>query len=253
MEDIVTYFIDNQTEKIDGTLHFIDDQHFEKSHGPIRSIIGAVSVEDIIGLITDKNDPTKINANVFNQNVRTYRKNHRINKAIKESALSNDNYEFFYLNNGITIICESCDYTPHRKSPTVNITNFQIINGGQTSNTIYRAFKEKSEIVRNLEILLRVCIINPDNPIAERISETTNTQIPVGTRDLHANDNIQKVIEAEFISLGYFYERKPGQFYNKPKAKVLNNELLAQIYMAYNLDMPSDNMSFSIFFITFTT
>ncbi len=76
---------------------------------------------------------------------------------------------------------------------------------------------------------------------SEKISETSNSQIPLGTRDLHSNDLVQKKLQDEFESLGYYYERKPNQYLDKPKDKRLNNELLGQLVMAYHLDMPSES------------
>ena len=79
-----------------------------------------------------------------------------------------------------------------------------------------------------------------ENPIADKISETTNSQTPVTTRDLHANDRIQRKLEDEFRSLGYFYQRKANQYEEEPASQRLNNELLAQLYLAYYMDMPSE-------------
>ncbi len=56
---------------------------------------------------------------------------------------------------------------------------------------------------------------------------------------MHSNDRIQKKLEDEFKSLGYYYERKRNQFIDQPKSKRLDSELLGQLYMAYYLDMAS--------------
>lgn len=57
---------------------------------------------------------------------------------------------------------------------------------------------------------------------------------------MHSNDRIQKQLEDQFRSLGYFYERKKNQYQSENKQKRLDNELLAQIYLAYYLDMASE-------------
>ena len=79
-----------------------------------------------------------------------------------------------------------------------------------------------------------------DRSISERICETANRQTPVCTRDLHANDWIQKKLEAEFLDYGLFYERKKNQHSDQPPEKRLDCELLAQLALAYYLDMPSE-------------
>jgi hypothetical protein len=88
-------------------------------------------------------------------------------------------------------LCEECDYTPHSRSPKVPIRNVHIINGGQTTHSLIEASIKSPEKIENIELLVRLCIAKLENPISERISETTNSQIPVGTRDLHSNDSIQ--------------------------------------------------------------
>ncbi|MFI5159298.1 MAG: AIPR family protein [Sphingobacteriales bacterium] len=238
-EDIVSLILQNKTNKINGKVKFIDKQYFEKSDGGIRTLIGAVSAGDIIDLIkVDEKD--LINEQVFNENVRVYKPNHRVNKAIIESASDNTNYQFFYLNNGITILCEEAEYIPNTRSPIVELVNLQIINGGQTSHSLFEVYKKLPDKLPSIEILVRICETKRSNPISDKISETTNSQIPVGNRDLHSNDLIQKKLEEQFATIGYYYERKPNQYSEKPQSKVLNNELLAQLYMAYNLDMPSE-------------
>ena len=239
-EDIVTTIIERKIKKINGSLAFIDRMHFEKSDGPIRTVIGVVAAKDILKLIADENDPKKINEDIFNQNIRLYKPGHRINQAIIRSSLADDNFQFFYLNNGITLLCEECDYTPHSRSPNVPLRNVQIINGGQTTHSLFEASLKDPEKTENIELLVRLCIAKPENPISERISETTNSQIPVGTRDLHSNDSIQIKLQEEFEALGYFYERKENQFSDKPTSLRLSNELLGQIYLAYYLDQPSE-------------
>jgi hypothetical protein len=239
-EDIVTEIIERRVKKIDGALTFIDKMHFEKSDGPIKTVIGAVAAKDIIKLITDSNDPHKIDEDIFNQNIRLYKPLHRINQAIIRSALSDDNFQFFYLNNGITLLCEECGYTPHTRTPSVPLKNVQIINGGQTTHSLFEAAQKDPDKLENVELLVRICIAKTDDPISDHISETSNSQIPVGTRDLHSNDPIQIKLQEEFEALGYFYERKENQFADKPIGNRLSNELLGQIYLAYYLDQPSE-------------
>lgn len=239
-ENLVTFLLNEKTIKINGKFNFIDKQYFEKSDGNIRTVIGVISGVDLINLIKDDIDDSLIKEEIFNENVRVYKAKHRINKEIIETAKSNSNYEFFYLNNGVTILCEDVDYTPNTRNPLVEITNLQIINGGQTSHSLFEVHKTEPDKLNDVELLVRICIVKKDNPISSKISETTNSQIPVGNRDLRSNDFIQRKLKTEFETLGYFYETKPNEFIDNPKNRVLNNELLAQIYMSYHLEMPSE-------------
>lgn len=241
LEDLVEIILQSQVGKIDGALTLLDKDHFEKSDANIRTIIGVTAAQDLIQLIKDPENEHKVNQAIFNENIRTYRENHSINKGIIESALSEDNYQFFYLNNGITILCEKADYQPNIRNPRVLLKNVQIINGGQTSHSLFEANKSDTEKVANIDLLVRICeVAQDDQKIKSKISETTNKQIPVRTRDLHSNDPVQLKLKVDFEQKGYFYESKPGQYKDKPKNLVLNNELLGQLYMSYYLDKPSE-------------
>ncbi|MBK9247838.1 MAG: AIPR family protein [Ignavibacteria bacterium] len=58
-----------------------------------------------------------------------------------------------------------------------------------------------------------------DNPISGKISETTNSQIPVATRDLRSNDYIQRKLKSDFETMGYFYETNQMNILTNLKVK----------------------------------
>lgn len=237
---LVTMLLNNRSLKIDGNIKFIDKQYFEKADSNIRSVIGVITAEDLINLIKSPNGKDVINENIFNENVRVYKPKHTINKEIIETAKSPSNYQFFYLNNGITMLCEEIDYIPNTRSPIVKMTNLQIINGGQTSHSLFEVYKSDPEKLNSIELLVRICIAKRDNIISSKISETTNSQIPVANRDLRSNDYIQRKLKLDFDTLGFFYETKANEYIDKPKEHVLNNELLGQLYLSYELGKPSE-------------
>lgn len=240
-EDIVSKILEKKYRKIDGEVHFVDTQYFDRSDGPLKGIVATVAATELIDLVKDPNNPEEIVEDVFNENVRVYLKlKNRINQSIFDTAISDENFVFWYLNNGITILCDECQYTPNSRSPLVKLTNLQIVNGGQTTYALFEAYLKDKSKLENVLVLVRICETKKDYRIGERISETTNSQTPIRTRDLHANDRIQRKLEEQFRSLGYFYERKKNQFQNEPKDKRIDNELLGQIYLAYYLDMPSE-------------
>lgn len=239
-EDLANKILERKYQKVNGQLTFIDKQYFERSDGNIKGVVATVAADDLIELVTDRENSEQINEDVFNDNVRIYKKGNRINEHILETALSEENYQFWYLNNGITIVCEECSYSPNTRNPRVNLSDFQIVNGGQTTHALFEAYHQNPERVKNVLLIIRICQTKRENPIADKISETTNSQTPVTTRDLHANDRIQRKLEDEFRSLGFFYERKANQFESESSDLRLNNELLAQLYLAFYMDMPSE-------------
>lgn len=239
-EDLVGKILETKSSKINGSLSFVEKQYFERSDGPLKGIVATIAATDLVRLVQSPDNEKEINDLVFNDNVRIFLKlKNKINRSIYETALSDENYEFWYLNNGINIICEECIYTPNTRSPKVGLTNFQIVNGGQTTHALFEAFLHNPEKIDDILLLVRICQTR-NKSISEKISATTNSQTPVMTRDLHSNDRIQRKLEQEFSDIGYFYERKRNAYEAESKNSRLDNELLGQVYLAYYLDMPSE-------------
>ena len=189
-------------------------------------------------MIRDEVNPQQVNLDIFNDNVRVYlTSKNRINEKIIKTALSDENTEFWYLNNGITITCDSFSYQPGTRGPVVELINVQIVNGGQTSNALFEAYIQKPESVKNVLVLVRI-YETKERRISNAIAESTNSQTPIKTRDLRSNDEIQKKLEQGFIENGLFYERKARQFSEQPKEQRVDALVAAQAYLAYTLELP---------------
>src|SRR5260370_13493417 len=238
-EELASKLIENKYKKVDGSITFIQKEYFQRSDGPLQGIVATIAASDLIKLVEDPKNPVRINEDAFNDNARIYFKlKNQINKNIFDTALSDENYEFWYLNNGITIICDECNYTPNQRSPKVLLKNFQIVNGGQTTHSLFEAYQEDMAKIDDVLVLVRICQTK-NRRISEKISETTNSQTPVHSRDLRSNERIQKYLEDEFRTMGYYYERKKDQYVKEPRSKHLDNELLGKLYLAYYLNIPS--------------
>jgi hypothetical protein len=240
LEDIVSIILKRRYPAVNGNVNFIGREYYTKANGPLKATVASITATDLIQLITDPDDPNKINECIFNDNVRVdLGLSNRVNRGIFESALSDENFEFWYLNNGITFVCDGCSYIPGGVNPRVELRNVQIVNGGQTARTLFHAYSEDPRKLGNVDVLIRI-IETIDRSISEKISETANRQTPVRTRDLHANDWIQKKLEDEFLMLGYYYERKKNQFSDRSPELRLDSEAVGQVALAYYLDMPSE-------------
>jgi len=137
-------FLDKKQLQIDKTLQAVDKNYFERTDGNIRGLICTFEATEIVNLISDPDDPTKVRRDVFNDNVRIYlTQRNSVNKKILATALSDKNSEFWYLNNGITLTCDTFSYLTGKRSPKIALTNVQIVNGGQTSNSAIRGTQEE--------------------------------------------------------------------------------------------------------------
>jgi hypothetical protein len=235
IDTIPTRLIERKTRRVDRTIRFVDNQYFERVDGNIRGVIATIEASELVKVIEDPENPGHVLADIFDDNVRVYLgSKNRINSSIMGSALSETNALFWYLNNGLTITCETLDYLPRARSPNVNLKNVQIVNGGQTSNSLFEAWKQNPERVKDVLLLARIYETRQQN-ITSEVAESTNSQTPVKSRDLRSNDSVQKKLEESLVDLGYFYERKARQHANQPGERRIDALAAGQAYLVPNL------------------
>jgi hypothetical protein len=238
LDSIVRMFLEKKQPQINAQIKAVDKNYFERTDGNIRGLIGTFEATEIIALITDPDDPGQVRHDAFNDNVRIYlTQKNNVNKKIFATALSDKNSEFWYLNNGITLTCDSFSYQPGKRSPTIDLTNVQIVNGGQTSNALFEAHRQDPDKVRDVLVLGRIYETR-NRDITSEIAEATNSQTPINTRDLRSNDDIQKKLEESFRDQGLYYERKHRQHHAQPKKKRVDALSAGQALLAYALGYP---------------
>ena len=178
----------------------VEDMNF------MRVMIGRISVSEIHSLFSQHGEK------LLQKNIRRYLGLHtnRVNSAIHESLKNPDSAKnFYFYNNGITVICDKFDYNAFEKSDhIVNIKNMQIINGGQTCKTIYETLKESPAAGSSSYVMIRIYQMSErDETFIRDVTYATNSQNPVDLRDLHSNDENQKKLETGIEQLGYKYRR----------------------------------------------
>jgi hypothetical protein len=150
-------------------------------------------------------------------------------------------YQFWFLNNGITIICDDFDPTTDPDNAHVKIKNLQIINGCQTATALAVAARS-GELKADTRVLLR--IYKTDDPaLIDKIVLTTNNQNRISNRDLKANDRVQIDMEDAFVPFNYLYERKVNQYRGVTIAAgqhIVANEIVGQAYLGIVLKRPAD-------------
>lgn len=238
LDTIVNYFVERKNSIIDEQLQIVDKDYFDRTDGSIRGLICTVEASEIVRIITNPENPKEVRKEIFNDNVRVYlSRTNKINRRIIETALSDRSPLFWYLNNGITVTCDSFSYIKGKRAPLVELKNIQIVNGGQTSNALFEASLNSEEGLEDVLILVRI-IETKSQPVSLAIAESTNSQTPIKSRDLRSNDDIQKKLEEAFEGMGLFYDRKDGQHSNQPKNVRIDALSAGQAHLAYSLDLP---------------
>ncbi|KIM06098.1 MAG: hypothetical protein KN64_00970 [Sulfurovum sp. AS07-7] len=202
-----------------------------------RSFIGKVSIANIHSLMQEHG------AKILKQNVRDFLGfSKAVNNAIKSTLLDETKRDdFFFLNNGITMVCEKIDYATGIDSVRAKITNAQIINGGQTSKTIQTVVEANPSIdFSNTFVLVRVYQIDMDNENAfvNAITTATNSQNAIYAKDLKANDKIQLKIEAGLKEYDIVYLRRRDD--RRSGANNIRMDMAAEALLATIAKKPQD-------------
>ncbi len=166
-------------------------------------------------------------ARLLEQNVRSFLQHRgKVNKGIRSTIL-NDPTHFFAYNNGLTTTAEDIKIEYTDKGPViVEIKNLQIVNGGQTTSSIYSAYVKDKADFSNISVQMKLTVLS-ENSISEfipKISRFANSQNKVSDADLFSNHPYHVRLE-EFsrriwapIRIGnnvqthWFYERARGQY-----------------------------------------
>ena len=165
---------------------------------------------------------------LIQKNVRSFlQATGKVNRGIKHS-LTKEPEMFMAYNNGISTIADSisADVSSSDSVVVVNeIKGWQIVNGGQTTASVYNAFQSKLPLDK-VYIQLKLTVIKKheqDNDITHNISQYANSQNKINMSDFNANDpyhvKMEQISRTTFIPVArgkgteqWFYERARGQY-----------------------------------------
>ena len=104
---------------------------------------------------------------------------------------------FWFKHNGIVLFVDHYDFDPQNENKFY-LSNPQIVNGGQTINSVYSAFLENGT-KNDARVLLRIIKLPYDRVDSYQrgleFIEALNTQVRISPADLHSNDERQVQIE----------------------------------------------------------
>lgn len=201
---------------------------------------------------------------IFDKNIREYLGNKGINKGIYNTLQDvNDRKNFFYYNNGITIICDSMtkietqpsDYNMNAK---FYITNPQVVNGCQTVNSIYEYLQNvaPSELEREFKdtfVMLKILVINRDNDLEselyKNIVKYNNSQNKIDEKTFVANTSVFLRLQEEFEKKGFLLlikQSDKNKFSKKYKTISKLKELSYTRFDMFGIDLPQKLESFYV-------
>ena len=191
-----------------------------------RVIIGKVKITEIVRLMKEYGD------SLLEKNIRKYLGKNEINDSIANCLKSGQSSNFFFYNNGITMVCDKFSYNAlQEKDWIVKLKGLQIINGGQTCRTLLQTVSENTNLyIDDAYVLVRVYeVSSDDDEIVKEITYATNHQNPVDLRDLKSNDAVQQMLEHSAKDLGYIYIRKRD---NNTSASIIPSTVAAEAVLS---------------------
>jgi len=184
-----------------------------------------------------RNDEGKPYGHIFDENVRAYQGSVEVNKGIKETLENPDGEDFWWLNNGITILAQQAS----QAGKSINISDPQIINGLQTSTEILAFFDCYPEASDDRHVMVKI-VQSTSTATRDHVIKATNSQTGVQPASLRATDPIQRNIEEALVKSGLFYDRQKNFYRNdgKPLSRIIGIAEMAQTVMAVLLQRPND-------------
>jgi hypothetical protein len=143
------------------------------------------------------------------------------------NTILNDPGMFFAYNNGVTATAEAVTLSTSNGVTRINkLNNLQIVNGGQTTASIFTAKKKDDAELDEISVQMKLSVIDPERAekVVPKISEYANTQNTVNAADFFANHPFHVRMEefsrrvwarspdGTFRETKWFYERARGQY-----------------------------------------
>ena len=187
----------------------------------------------------------------------------KVNKGIKNTIENQPSY-FFTYNNGIATTARDVVV---ENDCIKKITNLQIINGGQTTASIFFAkYKDSNNVVdlSKVYVPMKLTVVKKEDKYAgiiEKISRYSNTQNKVSDADFFSNSKFHTefkkysekiftpVVQGQLHSTKWFYERARGSYKQEqmkmtkaeqtkfktlyPKEQLITKTDLAKYYNCY--------------------
>ncbi|MGB3724796.1 MAG: AIPR family protein [Glaciecola sp.] len=199
----------------------------------------------------------RYSSQLLEKNVRSFLQFKGVNRGLRQT-IKEEPEKFIAYNNGLTITATSAKTGYHKKSLYIeSLEDFQIVNGGQTTASIYFSSKDGLDI-SNVKVMAKINIAKNSkakdlDDLISKISEFSNSQSRVSRVDLRSRSpkliQLKSLSETVLTPSGkkWFFERAKGDFNTQarksnnanklketfPTERRFTKELLAKYYCAW--------------------
>lgn len=167
----------------------------------------------------------RFSSRLLEKNVRSFLQFRGVNQGMRKT-LSKDPEKFIAFNNGLTITASNKELeTINDKFYIKSLSDFQIVNGGQTTASIYFSQKDGIDISK-VKVMAKINVAKDVseedlNELISNISEFSNSQSKVSNVDLRSRspylNKIKALSESIITPSGrkWFFEKSKGEFNTK--------------------------------------
>lgn len=183
-------------------------QKHAKVENPRTTYYGIARLADLVALHKDKGKA------LYERNIRYFLGSSRsvVNKAIK-TTLRDAPADFFYLNNGVTAVCD--EIKQKGKNPSSGFRKFKvrglsIINGAQTvASAAEFVDQNPGSNIDNAKVMLTLIKASTDGEFGKAVTRARNHQNPVQSANFASLDANQERLRQEMSHLGFTYHYRP--------------------------------------------
>lgn len=205
--------------------------------------IAPIKIDELVNFVNNvKNRHGSVDS-LFSLNVRDRKSGNKVSKSIINTVLEQPE-NFLMLNNGITAIVDKVSYKTEDEKTQLSLENIRIINGQQTTFTLFSEWEEHQSVDLNAayakaSVLLKVYSVNNNerdrSKFFNMISNASNSQTAIKSKDLMSTRTFNKSLREDLLNIGINYEFRDGksdfgtQFKDLPKTNL--NKLVKMHYI----------------------
>lgn len=240
--ELIRYYA-QLSEKNEAKLKLIDYFGMPAMPGIPQSYVAIVNARSLVdALLVDPDG--NLRESVFEENVRSFLgSGNDVNTAIKKTLQDGEKKSLFsVLNNGITVVAPELTLTPNTKD--LQLVNYQIINGCQTSSTLH---ENKMLLTDSVNVVVKF-IESPKNDASSDIIAATNSQSDIPKEAFFGLREKAKLVQKYFKiqnqarapENNIHFERRQGEFKNVgyQSTRIFDVREVARCYAAMFLDLP---------------
>jgi hypothetical protein len=219
---------------------------FPKTFGYKIEVIQAACNEDFESYLCVLNAEVladlykRFSSRLLEKNVRSFLQFKGVNKGIRDT-IRTEPHKFIAFNNGLTITSTAAKIVSSKKHLYIEtLEDFQIVNGGQTTASIYFSKKEGLD-VSNVKVMAKINIVKSSSEkeldeLISKISKYSNTQSRVSNVDLRSRNPqlvaLKNLTDSVVTPSGtkWFFERSKGEFNTKIRMAGSNGQRIKRDY-----------------------